>query len=115
MADIFTRSKLNPILRPGKDWWKIYNPAAILGYDGTTHLFPRVMSGISALAKLGGEELKAFYKKARDEHVFPQVTFCPGIVLNDGMLWLYYGAGDTSICTAWAPLADILKLIPSLQ
>ena len=64
------------------------------------------------MSKLNEEELKAFYRKAREENVMPQVTFCPGTVLKDGNLWLYYGAGDTSICAAWVPLEELLKLVP---
>ena len=44
MADIFTRSKLNPILEPGYNgWWKIYNPAAAIDENAKVHLFPRVV------------------------------------------------------------------------
>ncbi len=44
MKDIFTRSKLNPILRPKKGgWWKVYNPGAAVDEQGNVHLFPRVI------------------------------------------------------------------------
>ncbi len=67
--------------------------------------------GVEAMRRLSDSELKDFYKKVREDNIMPQVTFCPGTVLRDGMLWLYYGSGDTSICTAWAPLQEILKLV----
>ena len=46
MADIFTRSKLNPIIKPNPkhDWesLKVYNPGAIF-HNGKYHLFYRAM------------------------------------------------------------------------
>lgn len=48
MDNLFTRSKLNPIMRPNPDnWWeakKLYNPGAIF-YNGKYHLFYRAMGG----------------------------------------------------------------------
>ncbi|MFZ1987652.1 MAG: hypothetical protein WAV21_01290 [Minisyncoccia bacterium] len=81
-------------------------------YEVGDALIDVIKGGVTAMNKLDDEKLKAFYKKAREENVMPQVTFCPGIVIKGGNLWLYYGAGDTSICTAWAPLEEILKLVP---
>lgn len=81
-------------------------------YEVGDALIDVIKGGINAMSTMNDEELKVFYKKAREENVMPQVTFCPGTVVRDGKLWLYYGAGDTSICTAWAPLASILKLVP---
>lgn len=68
--------------------------------------------GVAAMCKLNDEELKTLYSKAREENVMPQVTFCPGAVLRNGNLWLYYGAGDTSICAARVTLEELLKLVP---
>ncbi|MDD3531427.1 MAG: hypothetical protein PHV99_02465 [Candidatus Pacebacteria bacterium] len=79
-------------------------------YEVGDALIDVISGGVSAMSKLNDEELKTFYKKAREGNVMPQVTFCPGTVQKDGNLWLYYGAGDTSICTAWAPLEEILKI-----
>lgn len=42
----------------------------------------------------------------------PKVTFCNGAVVVDGILRIYYGAGDSVICTATAKLDDILNLVP---
>lgn len=81
-------------------------------YEVGDALIDVITGGVNAMSSMTDDELKVFYKKAREENVMPQVTFCPGTVVKDGKLWLYYGAGDTSICTAWAPLEDILKLVP---
>jgi predicted GH43/DUF377 family glycosyl hydrolase len=40
----------------------------------------------------------------------PNVVFPTGAILRDGEVWMYYGAADTYVCLATAPLADILKL-----
>ncbi|MBI2474157.1 MAG: hypothetical protein HYV68_00480 [Candidatus Taylorbacteria bacterium] len=82
-----------------------------MDYELGDSLIDVISGGVDKLASLSDEELKAFYKKARNENVMPQVVFCCGTVVQNGVLWLYYGAGDTSICTAWAPLKSILKLI----
>jgi predicted GH43/DUF377 family glycosyl hydrolase len=39
----------------------------------------------------------------------PKVVFCNGATIVDGILRIFYGASDTFICTATAPLEDILK------
>jgi predicted GH43/DUF377 family glycosyl hydrolase len=38
----------------------------------------------------------------------PNVVFPTGLVLNDGLLWLYYGCCDTAIGLATCPLDDLL-------
>jgi predicted GH43/DUF377 family glycosyl hydrolase len=38
---------------------------------------------------------------------FGEVVFTCGVLLEDGMLKIYYGAADTSICLACAPLEEI--------
>jgi predicted GH43/DUF377 family glycosyl hydrolase len=66
--------------------------------------------GIPVLSTHSDAELKAAYQKARTENVMPQVTFCTGAVVRNGRLWIYYGAGDTSVCTAWASLEELVGL-----
>ncbi len=41
----------------------------------------------------------------------PNVVFPQGAVVEDGLLRLYYGAADTAIGEATAPLADVLALL----
>ena len=53
--------------------------------------------------------LEAFYKSVHRQNIMPQVVFCTGTILKDDLLHLYYGVGDRMICTAVAPLADVLK------
>lgn len=39
------------------------------------------------------------------------VVFACGGVVRDGELWMYYGAADSCICLARAPIEDILELV----
>lgn len=80
-------------------------------YEVGDSLIDVLPGGVNSLVKMGDEELKAAYKKARETNVMPQVTFCPAAVVRGDKIWIYYGAGDASICAAWARLDDILKLI----
>ncbi|MGH7141271.1 MAG: hypothetical protein ACREGH_01390 [Minisyncoccia bacterium] len=86
----------------------IFGPAE--EYEVGEALIDVLPGGVTAMARMSDDELKEHYKKARNENVFPQVTFCPGMIVRDGNLWLYYGAGDTSVCTAHAPLEKVLQL-----
>jgi predicted GH43/DUF377 family glycosyl hydrolase len=58
------------------------------------------------------EDLKKFITKNKAKGTMPKVTFCCGAVLIGNKLRIYYGAGDTYICTATASLDDIFKLLP---
>ena len=41
----------------------------------------------------------------------PDVTFPCGVVVKDGQLIMYYGAADTSMAIATAPMSDVLEYI----
>lgn len=41
----------------------------------------------------------------------PNVIFACGGFIRDGMLWLYYGAADSSICLARANINDVLRVV----
>ncbi len=77
-------------------------------YEIGDALIDIIEGGVDAMSKLSNKELKDFYRKVRQKSIMPQVIFCPGAVLKNNTLWLYYGAGDTSVCTARAPLDKIL-------
>lgn len=79
-------------------------------YEIGDALIDVVPGGIDAIKNLSDSELKKFYKKVRAKGGMPQVVFCPAAVLKDKILYLYYGAGDKSICMAHAPLEKILEL-----
>lgn len=80
-------------------------------YEVGDALIDVIPGGIEAMRNLSSNKLKEFYKKAREEKNMPQVTFCPGAIVKDDMLYIYYGAGDTSVCMARTPLKAILDMI----
>lgn len=58
--------------------------------------------------RIASRTLDKMAKIADNNYVAPRVIFCCGAVLIDDVLRIYYGAGDSVICTATAPLKDIL-------
>lgn len=80
-------------------------------YEVGDALIDVIDGGINAMVEMNDDELKRFYIKARNENIMPQVTFCPGITVQGDVVRIYYGAGDTSICTAAASLREILSTI----
>jgi predicted GH43/DUF377 family glycosyl hydrolase len=44
------------------------------------------------------------------EGIVPHVTFTCGAILKDGIIFVYYGGGDTAIGVATAPLSEFFKL-----
>lgn len=54
-------------------------------------------------------ELEGDVDICRDKNFIPKVIFCEGAVLKRNKIKIYYGAGDSSICTAEAKLTDVLK------
>jgi predicted GH43/DUF377 family glycosyl hydrolase len=53
---------------------------------------------------------EAAYERTGD---VPNVVFPCGAILRDEEVWIYYGAGDSSVCLATARLADVLESIES--
>jgi len=88
----------------------IFSPQA--EYEIGDSLIDVIDGGIDVMSKMTDEELKEFYKKARNNNIIPQVVFCPGVIVKDNELRIYYGAGDTTICTATASLKAILDIVP---
>jgi len=80
-------------------------------YEIGDMLIDVISGGIDAMKKMSDAQLKEHYKKAREKNVMPQVTFCCGTTLKDGILRIYYGAGDTSICMAEAKTQELLDLV----
>jgi beta-1,2-mannobiose phosphorylase / 1,2-beta-oligomannan phosphorylase len=67
--------------------------------------------GVDALQKMNEKDLLMHIQKMKNKNKMPTVVFCPGAVLKDGVLRIFYGAGDDLICTATAEIGDILNLI----
>lgn len=96
-SKIIYRSK-NPIFWPQERY----------ELSGLVDILPGGLKMFTLMTEL---ERNDFIKKARDKGIMPKVTFCCGAVVVDGILRIYYGAGDTSICTATAKLCEILDLV----
>ncbi len=54
-------------------------------------------------------ELNGQIDITQNKEYLPQVIFCNGAILEKNLLRIYYGAGDSVICTATAKLDDILN------
>ncbi len=65
---------------------------------------PRIVLGYTPNFIFGPEE---FYERVGD---VPNVVFPCGVIVEEGMLKMYYGAADTAIALAEASLEDILAL-----
>ena len=75
-----------------------------------TEVYERV--GLIDLVPGGYASLKnmtdADINKLADEHELPMAVFCCGAVKEENLIRIYYGAGDTRICTATIDLDSIL-------
>ncbi len=94
---ILFRSK-DPIFKPETDY----------EISGIVDVLP---GGLATMKKMSEEELKNFLTKNEVKGTMPKVTFCCGAVLVGDILKIYYGAGDSVIGMAAAPLNDLLNLI----
>lgn len=81
-------------------------------YEVEEALIDVIDGGVNLMRKLSDVQLKQFFRKAREENIMPQVTFCPGAIRRGNDLCLYYGAGDTSVCTARTEMQNLLNLVP---
>ena len=65
--------------------------------------------GLKKMETMSRPELDKFIKKAETQHKLPKVLFCNGAILNKNLLRVYYGVGDTVICTATANINRLLN------
>ncbi len=92
---IIKRSK-NPIFEPAEPYELI----------GIVDVMP---GGLKSLERLNPQELEKTVQKYKKNGLLPKVVFCCGAVLDGEDLRIYYGAADTSVCTAKARLTDIFS------
>ena len=85
----------------------IFEPLEPYEISGLVDILP---GGFSVMEKMSEVELKQYIKKTKNNHSMPSVVFCNGAVLRDGILRIYYGAGDSVICTASCEIRDLLKM-----
>lgn len=86
----------------------IFEPEMEYEMSGIVDVLP---GGLSALQKMSDKELKNFLVEAEIKGIIPHVTFCCGAVVVGDTLRIYYGAGDSVICTATASLSKLLKTV----
>jgi predicted GH43/DUF377 family glycosyl hydrolase len=85
----------------------IFEPTEAYEISGLVDILP---GGFSAMEKMSEEELKKYVEKAKNNHTMPSVIFCNGAVLRDGILRIYYGAGDSVVCMASCEIRDLLRV-----
>ena len=94
----------NKILFRGKN--PIFGPEKKYETQGPVDI---ISGGIKMFQKLNKKEKKSLIQKLNKNNLMPKVVFCCGAVLIKDVLRIYYGAGDSVICTATASLNKILK------
>jgi predicted GH43/DUF377 family glycosyl hydrolase len=85
----------------------IFEPEELYELSGIIDILP---GGFSAMETMEKTELDAFIQKLKDDNTMPNVIFCCGAVVVNGILRIYYGASDSVICTATAKLDKILDI-----
>ena len=84
----------------------IFEPFMSYEISGLVDILP---GGLETMEQMEKEELQKFINQAKNDHTIPSVIFCNGAILKDDILRIYYGAGDSVICTATARLKNILS------
>ncbi len=88
----------------------IFGPQESYEMTGIVDVIP---GGLEKMQSMNNEELKEFLDEAVKNKVMPAVTFCCAAVPQGDDLRIFYGAGDSVICTATGKISEILKLIKS--
>lgn len=99
----------------------IYNPSHILYRSNTPIFWPETDYEISGLVdklsdrekhtSMNDAERQDYLKSVKEKEIMPKVTFCCGAMIENDILRIYYGAGDTYVCTATVPLNKLLDQI----
>jgi predicted GH43/DUF377 family glycosyl hydrolase len=87
----------------------IFEPEADYEMKGLVDVLP---GGMTKIQKMNDVEVEDFLEESVQNKRMPAVVFCCGAVIVESELRIYYGAGDSYICTATAPLKVILDIIP---
>ncbi|MBU4217276.1 hypothetical protein L6270_02265 [Candidatus Parcubacteria bacterium] len=84
----------------------IFEPQELYELAGLVDVLP---GGLDALQKLSESEQETYIDEALKKGTMPKVTFCCGAVVVGDALRIYYGAGDSVICTATAKMSDVMN------
>ncbi len=85
----------------------IFGPREKYELSGIVDVLP---AGLKEIQLMTRDKWNNYLDRARKEGFMPQVTFCPAALLIDGEVRIFYGASDSVICTATAPLSKILEV-----
>lgn len=83
----------------------VFGPRERYELSGIVDIIPGVMEFLEQHKE---QEVNELLKQAERKGFMPQVTFTTAAVVVNGIVRLYYGAGDQFICTATSSLNDIL-------
>jgi predicted GH43/DUF377 family glycosyl hydrolase len=86
----------------------IFKPKETYELSGMVDYLP---GGQTGMLTMSDDALKKFIDEADKNNTMPRVVFCCGATLVDDELRIFYGAGDSVICTATANIQDILNLV----
>ncbi len=79
----------------------IFKPKESYEMSGIVDILP---GGFKKMQSMTKKELEDFVKKSKGNGKMPGVIFCCGAVLVDNQVRIYYGASDTVIASASAPI-----------
>jgi predicted GH43/DUF377 family glycosyl hydrolase len=86
----------------------IFGPKADYELSGIVDVLP---GGLEKIQKMTDVELYEYIFESVKSKKMPLVIFCPGAVVVDNKIFIYYGASDSVVCGARGRISDILKLI----
>jgi len=86
----------------------IFGPKASYETKGIVDI---ITGDVGGMENMNEQDLHNYLKKKKKKGMMPKVTFCCGAVARGDELRIYYGAGDTCICTAVGSIAELLKTL----
>lgn len=86
----------------------IFGPETDYELRGIIDIVP---GGLEKLQNLNKEEVESYLLDIEKSGAMPKVIFCCGAVPRGDELRIFYGAGDTYICTATASIKELLQTL----
>lgn len=86
----------------------VFSPRASYEIKGIVDI---ITGDVGGMENMSEQELNNYLEEIDKNGIMPQVTFCCGAVPRGDELRIFYGAGDTYICTATASIKELLKTL----
>ncbi len=86
----------------------IFKPEKDYEMSGVVDVLP---GGLETIQNMSEKELKIFLAEQVAKGIMPRVTFCCGTTVVGNALRIFYGAGDSVICTATVDIDTLLDLV----